>query len=366
MNPKHFRPLLAVLLAAIISGCNQSDAPSATPAEAPARPAKIVPVTHSVINLERDYPATLEASQHVDLAFRVGGQLSQLPARAGMPISEGDLLAQLDDTDYRNSVDIQQARFDLARTQHEQVSKLMARNLASQLRFDQTAAELKAARSALATARDNLRYTRLLAPFDGVIAKVSVENHQAIQAKTAIIELQDIQSLDVRFSIPESVISQLRRQDQDSDPGSLCGSVVFNSHPAQTYSACHKEHESVADPLTRNYSVLFSLTEAPDFAVLPGMTATITLDLTALSDNQDSGALFVPIEAVFEEAGQSYVWTVDQSMRTQKTAVDIGRVEQDLLQITSGLHKEQLVIAAGVSYVQPGMRVKPLQQERGL
>ena len=360
---------LALTLASVtlLAACNKDDNNTNVPAEEIARPAKIVPVVSSAINLERTYPATLEASQHADLAFRVGGQLDVLPAKAGLAVKKGDLLAQLDDRDYKNTVDERQARYDLAKIQHEQSSKLLKRQLSSQLQYDQTAAELKAARSALTAARDNLKYTKLLAPFDGVIARVDVENHQAIQAKTPIIELQNSSSMDVRFSIPESVVSQLKNAEDGVEEENVCGSVTFHSHPNQLYKACHKEHESVADPLTRNYPTLFTLTETPQFAVLPGMSASIKLDLSPyMLESKKGDGLFLPIEAVFERDGKSLVWLVDQDMRARKTEVIIGRVDEGLLQISGGIETGQQVIAAGVSYIQEGMLVKPMQKERGL
>ncbi len=90
--------------------------------------------------------------------------------------------------------------FDLAKIQHDQARKLLKKKLSSQLQYDQAAAELKSARAALDHARDNLQYTRLVAPFDGIVARVDAENYQAIQAKVPIIQLQDDERLDIRFS----------------------------------------------------------------------------------------------------------------------------------------------------------------------
>lgn len=365
--PRYF-PTFALILTPLLllSGCNNSEQPNANLVEV-ARPAKIVPVVSSAINLERTYPATLEASQRADLAFRVGGQLDVLPATAGIEVKKGDLLARLDDRDYKNTVNQRKARYDLAKIQHEQSSKLLKRRLSSQLQYDQTAAELKAARSALEAAKDNLKYTRLLAPFDGVIARVEVENHQAIQAKMPIIELQNAHTMDIRFSIPESVVSQLRTDGENFEADKICGFVTFNANPSQHYKACHKEHESIADPLTRNYPTLFTLAETPDFTVLPGMSASMKLDLSPYMLKSQTGAgLFLPIEAVFERDGKSRVWVVNEDMRARETEVVIGRIEEGLLQISSGVDVGQPVIAAGVSYIQEGMLVKPMKKERGL
>ena len=367
MIPYRTLSILSSLLGAfLLSACGEAETEAVDAPKDSARPAKIVSVASVGVSLLRTYPGTLEASKQAELAFRVGGQLSELPAQAGLRVKKGDLLARLDNAEYRNTVEERQARFDLAKTEFEQASKLLQKKLTSQLQYDQTQAELKSARAALELARDNLRYTRLLAPFDGIVARVDVENFQAIQAKSPIIQLQDDERLDIRFSVPESLISQMKRIDDPAVIHGICAITHFSAQPRKSYRACHKEHESVPDPLTRNYNVVFSLEKITDFSALPGMTASIELDLSAFLPEDTAKGLLVPIEAVFEKDGKKWVWQVDAEMRAKRTQVETGRFEGGMLEITGPLTASDRVIAAGVDYVREGMLVKPLVKERGL
>ncbi|MFW2372815.1 MAG: efflux RND transporter periplasmic adaptor subunit [Gammaproteobacteria bacterium] len=357
-------PLL--LMVFMISACDNPDSePAMMPAEKP-RFAKIVPLVSAGMSVLRSFPGTLEASNTADLAFRVGGQLRELPAQAGLRVKKGDLLARLDETEYQNSFKERQARYDLARIQHDQARKLLKQNLASQLQYDQTEAELKSAQAALDQARDNLQYTHLLAPFDGVVARVDMKNHQAIQAKLAFIRLQDVQRLDIRFSVPESLISQLKQVDDPAVIDALCGTVRFSAHPERPYRACHKEHESVPDSLTRNYSAVFTLEKITDFSTLPGMSASIELDFSDFMPENASKGLLVPVESVFDKDGKQWVWRVDLDMRARQVPVEVGHFEAGKIEIAKGLVISDRVIAAGVSYIREGMLVRPLTKERGL
>lgn len=367
MTPLRIITISALMFAAfLLSACNEMGAEPPKQGIEMARPAKIVPVLSTGVSLMRTYPGTLEASERADLAFRVGGQLSELPAQAGLRVKKGDLLARLDAADYQNTFEERQARFDLAQIQHDQAKKLLEKNVTSQLQFDQTVSELKSARATLDRARDNLRYTRLLAPFDGIVARVDVENHQAIQAKTTVIQLQDDRQLDIRFSVPESVISQMKRVEDPKLIAGICGTVRFASHAELSYRACHNEHESIPDPLTRTYTAVFSLDKVTDFAALPGMTASVELDLSEFMLDEVDGGLLVPVEGVFEQEGKKWVWRVDSEMRARRIPVGVGRFEGSALEITAGLEVGQRIIAAGVSYVREGLLVKPMVKERGL
>lgn len=356
-----------VLVAALVlTACDRSGTETVETRAEIARPAKIVPVLSDGISVLRSFPGTLEATKKADLAFRVGGQLAELPAQAGLEVNKDDMLAHLDESDYRNTLEERQARFDLAKIQHEQASKLLEKKLTSQLQYDQTVADLKSARAALEQARDNLRYTRLVAPFDGIVARVDVENFQAVQAKTPIIELQANDLLDIRFSVPESLISQLKLVEDPEIINSICGKVRFTTHPDRFFKACHKEHESVPDQLTRNYSVVFTLDRITEFAILPGMSASIELNFSAFLPDDTKNELLVPVEAVFEKDGKKWVWRVDAEMRTQRVPVEVGRFHQGMIEITTGLSPDSKVVAAGVSYVREGMLVRPIVKERGL
>lgn len=364
-----FRLRLVIVLAAavvVLAACSDKNNEPEVLAENIARPAKIVPVISASKLLQRTFPGTLEASKDVELAFRVGGQLTALPVKPGVRVKKGELLAQLDETQYRNTLKQLQARYELAETQYGQMEKLLAQKLVSQLEYDQAAAELKSEQASLDQARDNLKYTRLLAPFDGIVAHVDVENYQAVQAQVPVIDFQDGDGLDIRISVPESVLNQFRAIRDPQEIGSICGQVHFVNNSDETIRACLKEREVNPDDLTRNYSVVFTLDRRPEFAVLPGMSASFTLILSPYLTTEVNEGLSVPVEAVFEQSNQKLVWRVDSEMRARLTEVEVGRIVGDLLSITDGLSSEDQVIAAGVSYVQEGMLVKPLVKERGL
>jgi RND family efflux transporter MFP subunit len=366
MNRLPYQSLTVILMLLMFAACSDGT-PDAEPHRADlVRPAKIVPLMQNDTGMRRTYPGTLEASLKADLAFRVSGQLMELPAIAGLEVKKGDLLAQLDPTDFNNTLAERQARFDLARTQFEQAEKLFKKKISSQLQYDQANAELKSARAALQQARDNLRYTRLTAPFDGIVARVEIENFQPAQAQVAIIQLRNFEELAIRFSVPESMPAQLRREEDPEVLKSFCGQVRFLTHPNQRFRACYREHESVPDPITRNYSALFTLDKISEFEALPGMTASIELDFSDFLAERDDQSVFAPVEALLQENGKQWLWLVDKELRARKLEVSVGRIEGDRIEITSEIDPQSSIIAAGVSYVREGMQVKPMVKQRGL
>lgn len=353
--------LSAVLLAA---GCD-SPSESELPVETRARPAKIYTLVTAENHVMRSYPATLEASNKSNLAFRVSGQLLELPARASVRVKKGDLLAKLESSDYQNALDVRSASYKLAKVQYNQAKKLRAKKIASQLQLDKALASLSSSKANLTQAENNLRYTALRAPFDGIIAQVSIDNHQAIQAGVPILQLQTSEQLDVSFSIPESLMSQIGSIEPELF-AAICGDVYFSNRPNESYNACYKEHELVPDRLTRNYKVLFSIDAPKTFTALPGMSANIVLDLSSLVANTLKTALVAPIESIHEYEGGSWVWRVTDDMRAEHVQVELGPLGDKGFEIVQGLSHGDKLVAAGLSYIRQSMLLKPLTKERGL
>ena len=360
--------IAAISIAALLlmSGCTNSGSSVDQPVQETARPAKILPVQRGGIDAVHTYPGTIEALKKADLAFRVQGQLIELPAKPGLRVREGDLLARLDDAVYRNVFAEREAQFALTQIRYDQAKKLREKDLASQLELDQSRAELEVARALLAAARDQVTYTRLTAPFDGWVARVDPENHQTVKAQSPVIQVQDNDQLEAHFSVPESLVSQLIKVVDPRELEDYCGVVRFASRPGETFRACHKEFESTPDPLTRNYPVVFSLQPLDSFSVLPGMTVSIELDFSRFLSAEARAGLLIPVEALFEDDGNTWVWRVDGQMRARRASITPGRFEGGRIQVEDGLAPGDLIIAAGVSYVREGMLVKPFVKERGL
>lgn len=350
-----------VLGALLLTGCEQPAASDSTDVK-PVRPAQIEQARPAAPLSARVFPATIEASRHTDLAFRVSGQLVALPVNAGDQVKQGQLLAQLDETDFNTVLQDRQARYRLAKVKYEQIKALISKQYASQANLDEAQANLKAATAALDGARDNLRYTRLIAPYDGVVARVDVENFQAVTAQKPVLKLQDSAELDVVFNVPEILLTQI---DPQVDARQICGVVVFDNQPDSRFNACYKKHDSVPDPLTRTYRVVFGMPETPRFSVLPGMSASVQLDLKPYLLAQNSqAAVMVPLEAVFEYQGQSHVWQVTDQHATRQP-VTLFRLVGDQA-VIGGIEPGTAVVSAGVAYIQDGQAVRAIQKERGL
>ncbi len=313
----------------------------------------------------REFPARVEAAQVAQLAFRVGGELTEFPAKAGDEVQQGQLIAKLDPTDFQLVLDQAQARYDLALAQFARSENLAKQGVVSPQQFDEVKANLEIARANRDTARANLNYSELRAPFAGTIAHVFVENFETVQPQRAIATLLLSDAMDISIQVPENLFARVQR-NTDYQP-----EVRFSALPDQRFRASLKEWDSVADPASNTYRVVFTMPTPTEFNLLPGMSATVLVDASAVSSLLSPYPL-VPASAVFVPTDRSvasgpYVWLIDPTDSTVALQpVSVGAVTAQGIEITSGLAFGEQIVSAGVHSLQAGQKVWSWQREPGL
>ncbi|MCG6967868.1 MAG: efflux RND transporter periplasmic adaptor subunit [Chromatiaceae bacterium] len=347
-----------VLVASMLGGCTEQAPPQI---EAVARPVKTMVIAGADAAGARSFPARIAAAQRADLAFRVPGTVKEFPVKEGDRLQEGGLVARLDPTDYQIVVDDRRATFDKTNKNYERGKELVDTGAISRSDFDRLEAEFKKAQAALSAATQDLAYTELKAPFEGIIATRLVDQFEEVQAKQAIAVLQNIQMLEVKFDVPESIIRGIRASGEAQTVDARHRVKVFASfqdQPGHAYPLTFKELATKADAKTQTFEATYLMKQWDKGTVLPGMTATVTVDFLGLID---SGISFtVPVSAVVGDYKlDPRVWTVDEaSMTVSPRPVKVGRLLGDGIEILDGLEPGARIVTAGTPFLVDGMQVR--------
>jgi len=318
--------------------------PDATEAPQYDRPVT-VEVTRAlsrVINQSRAVAGRVEPARTVDIAFQVPGQIISLYVEPGDRIGEGDVIAELDQADFDLAVDRAQASFDLAKSEFERANSLAERGVAADARLDTARAQFAQADVALREARRRLSQTRIVAPFDAIVARTFVEEYVNVTSAAPVARLQDVSETRIMISLPEELAAIA-----GSAPDGFDIVSSFPAVPGYTAPLVLRSFATDADPTAQTYDVEFAITGDIDPRLLPGMTAEVRISIAAEGDHQQS--VIVPVSAVDTTSRtEPSIWIYeDQSGQVARRTVRLGLPINDEIVVLDGLKGDELVVSGG-------------------
>lgn len=312
----------------------------------------------------RTFAGTAQAGTESNLSFRVPGTAQRVAVKVGSEVRAGQILAQLDPADYelqykeaKAARDQARAREIQARAQYERIQSLYENRNAS-------ASDLEAARATyeFAHEQDNIQkrrrdlaerqfeYTTLRAPVSGAVADVMIDINENVKAGQTVAVLTSGSQLEVKIPMPEVLIAQVREGQEVT--------VTFDAFPNRSFAAVVSEVGVAPTGFATTFPVMVRLRET-DPNIRAGMAAEVRF---AFSSTHSHERFFVPPVAVGEDRDGRFVFVVDSvkggSGIAQRKAVTIGELDDDGLEILSGLEDGDYVITAGVSKIENGQKVK--------
>jgi RND family efflux transporter MFP subunit len=327
-------------------GCSKEEEPVKKEV---VRPAKIMTIKQEANVLNFKFPGKVQALDRVEVSFEVPGKLIEIAVKEGQRINEGDLIARLDPSDYKNKLNAAQANVNQTKAELDRYTNLLAEKVVAKATYDVIKRNYEVAMSNLNIARKAYNDTMLKASFSGVVGKRFVDNYQVIQAKEPIVSLQRTSAIEVVVNAPENV---MRKRDTEVPPEI---SAEFANYPGERLPMTIKELSTEADPQTQTYRVVFTMPTPEDKTILDGMTATVFLKIVSGEDN----AVEIPVQSIFyDEAGQAYVWMVNETLTVTRHKVQVGTLTKGNIKILSGLNSGDRIITAGVQNLTEGQKVR--------
>jgi membrane fusion protein (multidrug efflux system) len=161
-------------------------------------------MTHATTN------AAFVKADLVDLSPLVPGQVSEILVDEGYAVKKGDILAVLDDRDYKQALEKAQAYFRTARFNYERYEKLYTSRSISKMQFEGNEVSYTAAKADLEMAKLNLEHTKIIAPFNGIIAKRYVQNGNFVGPGLPVVSIYDPATIHVIANLEEGKLDGVK------------------------------------------------------------------------------------------------------------------------------------------------------------
>ncbi|HKW09139.1 MAG TPA: efflux RND transporter periplasmic adaptor subunit [Gemmatimonadaceae bacterium] len=278
-------------------------------------------------NLEATVSATgaLSAVTTVQVGTQVSGQISAIYTDFNQKVKKGQLLARIDPTlqqqavqDAQAGVERSQSQYTMAQQEYDREKTLFDSKVitatefgTAQSNYEVGKANLKSAQIALDKAKQNLAYTNIYAPIDGVIVARTVDVGQTVAASLSAPELfliaNDLSQMQILANVDESDIGQI----------AVGQPVTFTvqAYPNRSFTGTVQQVrlQSTTQDNVVNYTTVISVANV-DGKLLPGMTATVSF-LTGSAKN----ALLVPNAALRFRATPEMMAEAGVASRTKAT-----------------------------------------------
>ncbi len=344
MNSSRPAALFAALLLTT-TGCHRDPAKSAPNSD--ARPvAKVVALTVE----RKPRPATEEVVGTVQSRLRalveakVSGRIVRLPVTLGQLVKAGELVAELDAQEVQARLDRAGATREQAARDIERAQRLLNEKVVSQAEFDLLQARLRVAAAGVIEAETMLGYTRITAPFNGVITRRHAEIGDLASPGKPIVEVEDLDQLRIEASVPESALQRL------SIGATL---TVRITGAAQPLLGKVVEMAPTADASSRTFLIKADLPATS--GLRPGQFGRVDVPLG------DTTGLRVPATAVFRRGQLEFV-AVAANGQANLRLIKAGRQLGNEIEIVSGLEPGETIIPAGGAELQDGQRLEILRQ----
>jgi len=360
------RPILLLLILLFLSGCSEN----VIKPEKVIRPIAWIAVEETNLTQLRTLSGILAPVERASLSFEVIGKVDSVNVQLGETVKKGQRLAQLDHRNFDLNLKSSQAQLNKATTSmadakstFDRFQTLIKKALVSQSEFDNAKAAYDSTRSAVDVAQaqfdianKNLQDSTLLAPYDGIITKRLIEPSQQVGAGQVIFEIEGDLGLEVEVLVPETLIQNLKPNDQLVVRFPVLAGVVAQGRINEIGTRAESAN---AFPIT------VMLTQSDD-RLRAGMTAEVDFTFDGIGRTGYQGkTIALPLSALSAGLDQkSYVFFYNkQTQRVEKREVQTENILDNKVFISNGLKHGDIIAIAGVSFLRDGQPVTLLDNE---
>jgi RND family efflux transporter MFP subunit len=365
------RPVILLLCVLGLSACKKENTYVAPP---PPEVGVAKPLQQAVTPY-LEVTGNAAAFNQVDLEARVEGFLQQINYTDGAMAKLGDTLFVIEPAPYQSKLQQAQASLDAAKAsllqsdaEFNRQATLLKQNVSAQNTYDSALAKRDVDRSNVSNdqagvtiAAINYGYTRVTAPFDGLVTNhlVSTGGLVGVTGPTKLATIVQLDPIYVTFNISEQDVLRIKqamaeRGLKEVDLGKIPVEVGLMTEQGYPHTGTLNYASPTLDPGT---GTLFArgILANPDHALLPGMFVRIRIPM----GQHPKPSLLVPDRVLGTDQGGRYVLVLGKDDTVEQRTVTVGTQVGTLRVVESGLKPDDQVVVTGLQHAIPGDKITP-------
>ncbi len=297
-----------------------------------------------------DVQGMVDARENVDLSAKTGGIVKRILVREGQHVSAGQVLAELEGDIYLTQISGLKTQLDFATDLYERQQKLWNQKIGSEVQYLQAKNNKESLEKQMATLQENLDMTRIKSLINGTVDDVNLKLVLMAAHGAPAFRVVNYSDLRVVANISEVYASKVNS-----------GNSVKVNFPDLNKEISGKVQfaSKVIDPLKRTFTAEVSL-DGDKSSYRPNMIAVMKI-----VDYTNEQAIVLPINSVQTKNNESYVYLTGKKNNQDvavRTVVTLGQSYNGVVEITSGLKPEDVVITSGQFDLVDGMNINIKKQ----
>ena len=343
-----FEPLKRI---AALNSSQGDGKPAATGRQRGGRKTLVItaPVGRATVNDRLTAIGNGRGVQSVSVTPLVSGQLVELAAEPGAVVEKGTVIARLDSESEKLALEKAKLTAADLKVKADRVEELFRKRSATAAAVETAQAELATAELAVQEAQLNLDRRTIRSPIHGVVGIVAVSLGEYVTNQTAIVTIDNRDSIIVEFFVPERFATAIR----------VGAPVVASSvaRPAETYSGKVVAIDNRVDVASRTLRIRAEI-ENLDDKLRAGMAFKVNMTFDG-----DAFPAVDPLAIQWDSKG-SYVWLVGEDGKAQRTDARIVQRNPESVLVDAQLKEGDKVVTEGVQNVRQGATVDVAGEER--
>jgi membrane fusion protein (multidrug efflux system) len=298
------------------------------------------------IIITQQYVCQIHSQRHIKVRALQSGYLEAITVKEGQAVKNGDVLFSVIPTLYKAKWDAELAEAQLALQEFKNTEVLVKKKVLSERELVLYEAKLAKADAKAKLAEAEFNFTKVKAPFDGIIDRLHEQHGSLVKEGDALTTLSDNSLMWVYFNVPEKrYIEYSASSDQEKAEQQIELQLANGTKYRQ--AATSMRIEAQFNNETGNIAFRADFPN-PDRLLRHGMTGNILVHRTL------PNAIVIPQRATFEILAKRFVFVIDKEDVVRQREVFVAHEQDDIFVIRSGLGVDDRLIYEGVRQVRDG------------
>lgn len=358
MNAKHF--FVYVFSVILITSCNNK---SNNDSSENIKTLPVYKIEKSDTVVSNKFVADIQAKKNVEIHARISGLMEKVFVNEGQTVKKGQTLFKLSDIELQiellkaqATLKNAQADMRMAAVELKQMQTLFDKNVIADNELEMAKAKHEAAEAKVAYAAaernaivQQISFTTIVAPFDGVIDRIPLKEGSLVQNGSLLTTVSELDEVFAYFSIPENTYFQLISDNKLGNHRDI--ELVLPNGVKYNQEGSLETAEGEIDKHTGSIQFKAKF-KNPDGLIKHGTSGKLII-----SENKPD-ALIIPQRSVFSIQDKRFVFVVNKNNTVKMKTIVIDGTLEDSYIICSGLNEGDIIVREGTQSLRDGEKIK--------